>query len=66
MGMALYVNFGVLVVDMLEITYPSLPIAKKQSEMLPVIELQNAFLAMTFTSFVPPPLFIHFKFKHRT
>ena len=62
MGMGLYV----IRFDMLEVTYPFIPIAKKQIKMLPVIELQNAFLTETFASFVPPPLFIHFKFKHRT
>ena len=60
------INLRALVIGVLEIAYLSLPIAEEQSEMLPVIEFQNAFLAVMFTCFVPPPLFIYLKLKRRT
>ena len=42
--------------------YRVIPIAKKHDKLLPVIELQRAFFAMTPASFVPVSLLIDFEF----
>jgi hypothetical protein len=43
-------------------TYWVIPIAKKHDKLLPVVELQRAFFAMTPASFVLLPLLINFEF----
>ena len=48
----------------LQSTYWAIPISKKHDELLPVVELQGAFFAMTPASFVLPPLLIDFEFLY--
>jgi hypothetical protein len=46
--------------------YWFVPISKTLNEILPIIELQGTFLAMTLASFVPLPLLVDFEFIYST